>query len=428
MNHRHFTKKIILSTLFVISPMMGCTTTDENSFEVQSKCEEQENGKAIYSYFQNNDIVIEICDGKCNETGTACDGTECKRGESTCTRKDGQYVMQKCGEDYNWGTSVVCEKGCDGDRCKGCLENETKCDVIDSVATEFTCENGDWSTSGTVCESGIGCNLDGTACGECQNNELKCEGSQLYKCSYGKWELDHACPYETSCNAEGTECGECKNDTQKCKDSEVSKCQGGAWQKIKVCTDGVSCNAGATDCGVCKNGDTRDGDIGKNIQNIICENGEWKVECISPYVWDGNQEKCVECVENKCLLLTSDNLDSQLPKRCDLYKEIALAFANKRNEKGMLVLKGTFDTWLNIEACKNAQTTQDCISALENFKCIDRSLSMEIVSTEGISIALACVSNQWKVDDACAQSYIVSDNTYSVELTQCSSTSASCEQ
>ena len=373
--------KISLNLMVLISPILGCTTSgDSENNPNDHKCEfksvdDTDKKIAVYSQIINNEIVIEKCKtNQCNTEGTKCVEPVCEPEQRQCIEINGEYIEQKCGLNYLWENGKVCHQGCEGTKCKDeCSADETKCEVVDGKPTEFKCENGDWSTSGTACESGIGCNLNGTACGVCKNNDQKCEDNALITCREGTWLDPVACDDEHSCNAEGTACGVCKN---------------GAIQN-------------------------------NGIQNEICENGAWKFDsCVLPYF--ENEGNCVECTTSQCLNITQENIDSIFPakRNCEIYKEIVLKLLLMDvtwSGFSELMMPKVGEDRKNKEGCKTALTRLSCETE-DDWSMVRPRIKWEA----GIAINMACNEDlRWSVNDSTICSSMDDNNIF--YITKCQS-------
>ena len=119
-----------------------------------------------------------------------------------------------------------------------------------------------------------------TGCGECLNNDLKCEGKHQLKCDDGVWKENIACTY--GCDDKTDRCAVCLNGSTRCQNSNIETCTDNEWKVTQNCPNG--CNASGL-CLGCKNDDVR-----CQINEVQkCVDGEWVKQRKCAYGCNGNE-------------------------------------------------------------------------------------------------------------------------------------------
>ncbi len=247
-------------------------------------------------------ILLALVIGGC----TLEDGNECQEGtpETYANNASDKCVKTSCidgkfVEDTPYKYSCIKEDGLFSGYGE-CLNGDKKTDQSDPDK-EYLCTDGKWKEIEfeRQCDDGVtfqnspknqcvkttcvkgreqkdescqySCLLDSltntfTGCGECVNNEIKCEEGTQYKCGNGKWNVDVPCTY--GCNSDTNLCLVCINDSFQCIDSQIKTCINNTWEITKQCPLGCS-QTGA--CIECENGLDRC----EESKLETCINGTW---------------------------------------------------------------------------------------------------------------------------------------------------------
>ena len=162
------------------------------------------------------------CDQKCeiaNGTDVSCESGKCKVKscevgyhlyDNTCEKDDNTNCGShgsSCTKDMIEGSeTVACEnaqcmaKTCDNEHqlnggvCleKNCVEGSSKCVNTASIGKMYECINNTWTAKNT-CEGNHSCNAAETACGDCKNSTVQCDGLKPEVCVKGEWSIKVEC-------------------------------------------------------------------------------------------------------------------------------------------------------------------------------------------------------------------------------------------
>ncbi|MBQ9395723.1 MAG: hypothetical protein IJU23_09455 [Proteobacteria bacterium] len=249
----------------------------------------------------------------------------------------------------------ICENGRWIDQTNCMIEFQTSCIKIDDIASCGACLNGDerfYNNPNGVCKhttcedakwildedycgnSDVSCNPTLDGCGECLNEEMKCDGKVIFQCSSGSWKAKQPCDYSCSQIIDNNNiqyvCGECNNGDIKHWNHlgkgicESAICENGKWKNYDDCSL-VSCvyekNESEEDtfsqCGECIN-ETKQC-IGKEYK--LCKNGKF-ITLFTCDSCDENSNVCIKpCTLNQCTQETDliatfcrENQETHLPE------------------------------------------------------------------------------------------------------------------
>ncbi len=230
-------------------------------------------------------------DGDCSEDG-------CTNGVDKIGNAIKDNNVEKCNH-----------VSCSGDHCGECLDGDSKCEDD----TRFLCVDGQWE--GEECgNNGAKVSCADNQCGDCLNGENKCVDERKSVCSHGKWEdggecgicrndenskigmIDgKECDNKVSCHDK--ECGDCLDDEDRCEGNHKYVCENGKWKENGECSE-IGCkNAYRSGVGsigrIIKNGEVV-GECKNNVDdNVSCRDDECG-ECLD---WD---DKCTFGIRLVC--------------------------------------------------------------------------------------------------------------------------------
>ncbi|GEM_PF-6088472 len=266
-------------------------------FDHEEFCQELTPGYGI-EYIGDVWYTPYVCEGPCNEDGTACaQGYHCQDGESYCF--DDGYIIGSGAESIQQMTCVNgewkyerCVMGCNADHtsCKEiedindyrCSDNDDgtkrhECYEENGISYERSCDNGFWSPPvpcDTRCRNDHqycltaftgGCSEEGKKI--CKNDSESHQYGAIWTCLNGEWTQTQSCGAR-SC--EGDHCGDCTNFVSTCIDgSEFIYCHNGHEFH-------VSCACNASSCLSCPYDDTSTFCFDRTFGNgtlYSCENG-----------------------------------------------------------------------------------------------------------------------------------------------------------
>ena len=222
-----------------------------------------------------------VYEGTCEKN----DNTNCGEHGVGCT-KDNVTDSATVSCDTGVCKAVTCEShyhayegACEKNDTTNCGEHGVGCTKDNVTGSEtVSCDTG-------VCVP-LTCDdshtLNGTTCMEntCTEGKVICTNfgttGKLYRCQGNSWVEQNDCENNLSCNAEGSDCGICINEDVRCLNSEgigeVSTCRQGDWSLTKNC-ETTSCDKKV--CGECKTGDTKCADKDGVGHIYTCEAGRW---------------------------------------------------------------------------------------------------------------------------------------------------------
>ncbi|MBQ9394845.1 MAG: hypothetical protein IJU23_04940, partial [Proteobacteria bacterium] len=116
--------------------------------------------------------------------------------------------------------------------CGECLNNDVKCELNH----QMKCDDGIWKKN---IQCTYGCDAKTNRCLICQNGSVRCQGSNIETCVENNWQTTMVCP--NGCDDAG-KCLGCKNDDVRCEVNEVQKCVDGEWVKQRKCAYGCNGN------------------------------------------------------------------------------------------------------------------------------------------------------------------------------------------
>lgn len=183
----------------------------------------------------------------CNDDGTTVecvDPPECAEGEKKCFGN----TLMTCSAALEWDTPLNCEdtdEFCDESGAEAkcmCTPTEMKCD-----GTELKLCDGDglWQTQ-------VDCNDTGKICSDngitveckippvCTPGEKQCNGNTIEICdTEGQWETSVTCDGATPTCLEMTDVPTCvcQNDDLRCTGVVLEKCTSGMWGQEEDCSD-----------------------------------------------------------------------------------------------------------------------------------------------------------------------------------------------
>ena len=283
-----------------------------------------------------------------------CQRRRCLEGKwVVATKHDTEIDTEIDTDTYSCNYSCMDHEGDDPDKpyCGECINNDQRCDNN----TFQICKKGLWKLAVNCTELGTSCVIINGAptCGACMNGNEKFYNSQTnvcrrMKCEDAKWILDeNSCDQkEVSCNLNTPGCGECLNHDVKCEAYRISQCVDGTWIKVDDCD--YSCTQ-ITDedehkhfiCGECIDGTTRHWNHPDNGICVYskCENGKW-------------MDDYTQCPNASCIL--NDNGEFQKCGEC-------LNNNNRCNGQQYQQCKnGTYKTILNCDSCSNNVCVRSC--------------------------------------------------------------------
>ena len=341
--------------------------------------------------------------GECINNDQRCDGN------TTQICKDGRWKLSvNCNE---LGTS--CIKVDNSATCGACLNGEDRFyNSPTNICRHMTCKDAIWILDEDYCGlKEVSCNLNLTECGECLNNDVKCEDNRIYQCVGGSWLQNNECEFSCSEIIDENQniqylCGECTTGDSKHWNNPdngicvFSKCENGKWvDDYNDCPNG-SCildDAGKyLDCGnclnntnqcndkiyqICKNGNFEDILACDSCNNSICMkscsaknkctqdtdtiatfcNSEGQIEfcpagCTSDSI-------CMNCQDGEQIFKEEDDICSYRTCKNNLYPE-AYTKCTDTNNKGVSCIKDN-NNQFSCGECKNdskkcEQTTLSC--------------------------------------------------------------------
>ena len=243
-------------TLLLALVISGCTLADANDCQEDTPdtYANNANDKCVRTSCVNGKFVDdEPCEFSCKKSGeqfTGCGvcSNNARREEQSANPADPD--KQFLCTDGMWKeleTERQCEAGTS-------FQNSP-----DNKCVKTTCVKGREQKDESCPNS---CLLDAmtntyTGCGDCVNNEKKCEDSNQYKCANGKWDIDFPCTF--GCNSDTNLCLECIDDSIRCisidNNNVFQTCINKQWVKTKTCPKGCSstglcieCDNGADRC------------------------------------------------------------------------------------------------------------------------------------------------------------------------------------
>ena len=273
----------------------------------------------------------EFCDESGAEAKCMCTATEMKCDETK---------LMLCSGEGIWGTQVDCNdtgRICVDNgitvECKAapvCNPGEKRCNESD---IEVCNVNGQWENSSTCDGVTPTCMVVGEipTC-VCENDDLRCTGVVLEKCTAGVWNE------EQDCSDTSKECREitgtpqcatplCTPDDKKCASgtNTLLQCDSeGAWQTSDVCSDhGELCKVKDTEAQcVCTPNDlqcgtrtTEDGNYDDYIVFKCNASYDWVEETDCLYADEENPQACEDgaCIDINC----GDNVYHDMVEWCD---------------------------------------------------------------------------------------------------------------
>ena len=242
-----------------------CNTYGYKEVLGESICKEEDD-KSIIRFCNNESLKTYECNGSCSTNDT----TRCSTNNHLCNKTCNDGIVMDCTKDngviHGKGEYKCNEVSCNDQECGECKDNDSKCEA-DKI---FLCKNGTW-----------GSGLDSI----CQNGQ---DGIGIkYKCHNGDKDDTENCD-DKSCNRTKTDCGACKNGVISCVPDEEKKrqiCDDGAFKDFDLCGDKEFCENGecrCEDCGQCHNGETTGNGCYYGCKK--CENGMWSTICGYPCV------------------------------------------------------------------------------------------------------------------------------------------------
>ena len=405
-------------------------------------------------YLNNNEA---LCEQVCNPNETRC--------------KDNNYY-EKCDEEGNWEQGEKCPNGqickdgacvedsgngetSDKNQCKVegenvtlkngdtiCINNENDIGVIhkcnDGNPTQSACEFS------CKCDSKDKCVGDGDTCGDCKNNDVRCnsDSSNLEFCNDGKWEEVGPWGIVTQCVNDFvyycTEDG--KRESAKCADScnwegsnsKCSECDPG--KHAENCTSGKCNNENVNDWnfGTCVedsgNGETSDTNQcevtveGKDITlengNPICINNEDGIGVIHECN-DGNptQSAC----EFSCKCDSKDKCDGD-GDTCGDCKNGEKQCSNYNTSDGNILQICKDGKWQKDDTCNNECYKDECVD-IDNQSCSEEENgNLRCVNVMGSgSILYVCNNKSWN------DLYSCNNGICNAEYTNCEGDSKVCK-
>jgi hypothetical protein len=206
-------------------------------------------GKAVLTCNESGTWDSEDCAGVqlCDDDGTTVEcknPPECSEGEKKCF---GDTLMT-CSEIEEWSNPVNCnntDEFCDSSgsepMCK-CTFEEQKCDGTKVMACDV---NGVWQAQVDCDDTSKICSYDGVTAqckipAVCSPGEKQCNGNLIEVCNPdGQWELMTTCSGNTpSCMEIGDNptCV-CQNDDLRCQGAILQKCSDGVWGQEEDCSE-----------------------------------------------------------------------------------------------------------------------------------------------------------------------------------------------
>ncbi len=187
---------------------------------------------------KNSKQNIKWTDGRCEEftclddywqkTGEECkekEEVECKFNDVFYSNDDnGKCIITSC-VDGKEEKDLSCEFSCKVNGCGECINDEHKCESD----TVYICTNGAWREES---HCALGC--FGDHCSVCTEDEMQCNNSVLEKCVSQTWSKVEECQFGCVNKA----CNECKDGDQKCDSDKQWTCKNGKWTIAKECSAG----------------------------------------------------------------------------------------------------------------------------------------------------------------------------------------------
>ena len=162
----------------------------------------------------------------------------CQPGAIRCDAQDSQKY-QACGQDGTWGSSEICEFGCQNNRCNDCAPGTKVCK---QGSLQSCGSDGRWEPD-VKCE--LGCTNG--HCNDCEEGKTKCMGNTaLQTCVDGYWDVPKNCLDQYICKTIGTKADcvidetiDCTPGAKKCEGNKARICDyNKTWYTDEMCTYG----------------------------------------------------------------------------------------------------------------------------------------------------------------------------------------------
>ncbi|MBQ9244034.1 MAG: hypothetical protein IJ165_12590 [Proteobacteria bacterium] len=284
----------------------SCDTNKANSSE--SGCGVCKNGDVRFDNDEHGICKRSICkDGNwtvdnfynCTKSCLNEDNSEDQSDQcGQCVNSQAEFVndednicyKQECNKGiFIESTDFVCSNSCSETGCGDCINDNQRC----NGNTIETCVDGKFQKTKTCDNECIENEFSASCKAACDQDGVKCYNSNnigiLSTCNNGD-ASEATCPGNVLCKSE-TECGECQYGESFCENSQIKTCMNGKWS-IEPCPDNKSCS-NSNQCGECQDGQEKYSDLpNQNCQKYRCIQGRWE-----------SQELCknnVSCTDNGC--------------------------------------------------------------------------------------------------------------------------------
>lgn len=255
--------------------------------------EANEGGRTSFFYIPCEGDVLnadsyKLCEFECDESGCIdCERDVCS-GDNLIVCNDGVPSGKEC--DYGCIDGKCRQKTQDNRECD---DNQRKCEG----SQVMVCMNGKWEKEGAPCSKR--CFMGN--CVECiKDGNMTCSMDNIMVCRDGKWLDEQDCgSYGCFDDENGAHCGECLNDDVQCVDDKVIKrCENGKWGKGEECDNGcIIDDTGKGMCAECGDGKVwRDGECREvGTSDNGCNEGDRKCSGSDSYICKDRQWKVGNC-------------------------------------------------------------------------------------------------------------------------------------
>lgn len=137
----------------------------------------------------------------------------------------------------------------------------------------------------------------GGSASTCGENEFRCQGAVLERCTDGSWIAAETCAQTAYCLAAEGRCLECKAGDVRCQGSELQNCNdtGDGWTTETTCPADLVCDEVAGRCMLCKTGSARCTEDLSALE--VCNSTGWGTDvCDKGCIDDpGDCDYCLGC-------------------------------------------------------------------------------------------------------------------------------------